>query len=193
MTGDNSNRFIHDLLDFRRGLQFGGLKQFNGQLAIPDGAVSWHKQMIMDACAKHLSDIPIIGAVRRSTDLTLPERHLGLVQAGEHRELDDFLDRAADIIAQDVDLTAFSQLVSSQSSLTAQSTANEPTPWGQSADIPPLGQHIAIARDTAFAFAYRHLLDGWARAGATLSFFSPLRIYSELRQTGCCDGFKTKA
>ncbi|NIZ00910.1 cobyrinate a,c-diamide synthase [Thalassospira lucentensis] len=133
-----------------------------------------HKQMIMDACAKHLPDIPVIGAVRRSADLTLPERHLGLVQAGEHRKLDDFLDRAADIIAQDVDLKAFAQLVSSQSSLMTQSTANEPTPMGQSADISPLGQHIAIARDTAFAFAYRHLLDGWARAGATLSFFSPL-------------------
>jgi len=31
-----------------------------------------HKQMIVDACAKYLPDIPIIGAVRRSPDLTLP-------------------------------------------------------------------------------------------------------------------------
>ena len=40
--------------------------------------------------------------------------------------------------------------------------------------LPPLGQHIAIARDAAFAFAYPHLLDGWRALGAELSFFSPL-------------------
>ncbi len=42
------------------------------------------------------------------------------------------------------------------------------------AGIPPLGQHIAVARDDAFCFAYPALLDGWRRAGAELSFFSPL-------------------
>jgi len=40
--------------------------------------------------------------------------------------------------------------------------------------LPPLGQRIAIARDTAFTFAYEHLLLGWRAAGASLSFFSPL-------------------
>lgn len=40
--------------------------------------------------------------------------------------------------------------------------------------IPVLGQHIAIARDEAFAFAYPLTLDGWRRAGAELSTFSPL-------------------
>ena len=33
---------------------------------------------------------------------------------------------------------------------------------------------MAIARDEAFAFAYPHLLSGWRRQGASLSFFSPL-------------------
>lgn len=40
--------------------------------------------------------------------------------------------------------------------------------------LPPLGQHIAIARDDAFAFLYPHWLTDWRAAGATLSFFSPL-------------------
>ena len=29
--------------------------------------------------------------------------------------------------------------------------------------LPPLGQRIAVASDIAFAFAYRHILDGWSR------------------------------
>jgi cobyrinic acid a,c-diamide synthase len=31
-----------------------------------------------------------------------------------------------------------------------------------------------VARDVAFAFAYEHMLLGWRRRGAELSFFSPL-------------------
>ncbi|MGK9233204.1 cobyrinate a,c-diamide synthase [Inquilinus limosus] len=40
--------------------------------------------------------------------------------------------------------------------------------------IPPLGQRIAVARDTAFAFAYPHLLAAWREAGAEILPFSPL-------------------
>jgi cobyrinic acid a,c-diamide synthase len=126
-----------------------------------------HKQMIVDACARHLPDLPILGAVRRSEDLILPERHLGLVQAREHPELDAFLDRAADIIADDVDLDALIGLVDQKDNQSEKSAKQVPM-------IAPLGQHIAVARDAAFAFSYPHILDGWRAAGAEISFFSPL-------------------
>ena len=45
---------------------------------------------------------------------------------------------------------------------------------GRVRGLPPLGQRIAIARDEAFAFLYRHWLEDWRAAGAELSFFSPL-------------------
>ncbi len=40
--------------------------------------------------------------------------------------------------------------------------------------LKPLGQHIAVARDIAFAFCYEHLLLDWRRQGVQISFFSPL-------------------
>jgi cobyrinic acid a,c-diamide synthase len=40
--------------------------------------------------------IPVLGVLPRRTDLTLPERHLGLVQAAEHADLDRMLDDYAD-------------------------------------------------------------------------------------------------
>lgn len=123
--------------------------------------------MIVDACARHLPDLPILGAVRRSEDLILPERHLGLVQAREHPELDAFLDRAADIIADDVDLDALIGLVDQKDDQSEKSAKQVPM-------IAPLGQHIAVARDAAFAFSYPHILGGWRAAGAEISFFSPL-------------------
>ena len=41
--------------------------------------------------------------------------------------------------------------------------------------LPPLGQKIAVAEDLAFSFAYPHILQGWKKAGAEISLFSPLK------------------
>jgi cobyrinic acid a,c-diamide synthase len=49
----------------------------------------------------------------------------------------------------------------------------DPSPQG-GGGLAPLGHHIAVARDVAFAFAYPHILDDWRAAGAAIRFFSPL-------------------
>ena len=105
-----------------------------------------------------------MGGVGRNADLVVPERHLGLIPAGERTDLEPFLERAADACAAGLDLDAILALARPSHLATAEPT----TP------IPPLGQHIAIAKDAAFVFAYPTLLDGWRRRGASLSFFSPL-------------------
>ena len=40
--------------------------------------------------------------------------------------------------------------------------------------LAPLGQRIAVAKDTAFGFSYPHVLAHWQRAGAEIIPFSPL-------------------
>ncbi|PVB60664.1 cobyrinate a,c-diamide synthase [Labrenzia sp. 011] len=108
--------------------------------------------------------VNVLGALPRSDDLILPERHLGLVQAGEHPDLEAFLDRAASLCTRHVDLGRVTEI------------AGALVP-AQNEDLclpPPPGQKIAVARDVAFAFAYPHLLEFWRRQGAGISFFSPL-------------------
>ncbi|MEC5289798.1 cobyrinate a,c-diamide synthase [Aurantimonas sp. C2-6-R+9] len=112
--------------------------------------------------------IPVLGVLPRQPDLALPERHLGLVQAGEHGDLDAFVERAADWITQGCDLFALAALAGTGPE------AAVAAPRALAAPLAPLGQTIAVARDEAFAFAYPHLLAGWREAGAALSFFSPL-------------------
>lgn len=109
-------------------------------------------------------DLPIIGAVPRDDGLKTPARHLGLVQANEHPELEAFIDEAADAVEDGVDLDAL---------LTVAGAGRFDAAAGVE-PVPPLGQRIAVARDTAFAFLYPHLLDQWRDAGADLRFFSPL-------------------
>jgi len=121
-----------------------------------------HEAMLRGAMAK--IEVPVLGSLRTDPQLALPERHLGLVQAGEHASLETFIARAADAVEAGVDLKALLTIAEG-----GPEASGEPVET-----IPPPGQRITVARDLAFAFSYPHLLQGWRDQGATLSFFSPL-------------------
>ena len=107
--------------------------------------------------------IPLFGAIVQDAHFTLPERHLGLVQAGETADIDRRLDALADMIEASIDLDAVRR--------SARSTAFA---GGVAPNIAPPGQRIALAQDRAFSFMYPHLLDRWRSAGAEILTFSPL-------------------
>ncbi len=109
------------------------------------------------------ADTNVLGCLQRDSGLTLPERHLGLVQATEIDALDAFLEATADRIELAVDLDA---LLAAARPLTVET--------GPHMHLPPIGQRIAVARDPAFAFAYPHLLNEWNAQGAQVLPFSPL-------------------
>ncbi|TNC68030.1 cobyrinate a,c-diamide synthase [Rubellimicrobium roseum] len=106
--------------------------------------------------------LPVLGALPRAVGLAHPSRHLGLVQAEERPDLEEFLDRAASFVEQYVDLDALAHVMAGG-------------PWSEQAlRLPPPAQRIAVARDAAFAFAYPHLLADWRAQGAEIATFSPL-------------------
>lgn len=102
-----------------------------------------------------------LGALPRDSDINLPERHLGIVQADEIADLDARIDRAASLLPQ--------------SALWLPDPVVFPPP-ARANPVPPLlaGRRIAVARDAAFAFLYPANLDMLRAMGAQLSFFSPL-------------------
>lgn len=106
---------------------------------------------------------PVLGVIPRDGALELPSRHLGLVQAAEMVELEGFISHAGSVISNHADLNALINLAGILS-----------VDHEVSRRLPPLGQHIAVARDEAFSFCYWHMLQDWRAQGATLSFFSPL-------------------
>lgn len=130
-----------------------------------------HERMLAEAVAA--TGIACLGAIPRDAALALPERHLGLVMPGEVGAFDTFLEAAATAMGSYIDLEKLLALAAPL----AETQASIPP-------LSPLGQHIAIARDEAFAFLYPHLLDGWRAMGAMLSFFSPL---ADEAPTADCD------
>ncbi len=108
--------------------------------------------------------LPVVGAILRDPALTLPERHLGLVQAEEHADLAGHLERLADMAERALDLDR----------IVALGAPLEPPSACPATALPPPGQRIALAYDAAFSFLYPHLGAQWRAAGAELVPFSPL-------------------
>jgi len=132
-----------------------------------------HQRLIADALASVA--MPLLGALPPSTDIQVPSRHLGLVQAGDlaaDGRLTPLLDAAANLVSSHCDLEAIYQAAAPLSGTPM--AAREPTTVGRQSLVPPPAQNIAVARDAAFGFCYEHMLQDWHRRGATITVFSPL-------------------
>lgn len=117
-------------------------------------------QEAIEACG-----IAVFGSLPRDQKIALPERHLGLVQAGETAELEKRLDDLAERIEAHLDIDAIVACAAASGRHPAEAPLDA---------LPPPGQRIAVAQDEAFSFFYPHLARSWREAGAELAFFSPL-------------------
>ncbi len=125
-----------------------------------------HARMVTEAI-ESATAVPVVGYLMRDDEITLPERHLGLVPTFEPGRWHAWLDAAATRVAATVDLDRVIRLAR-----TAAPLAPEPDdPFvvaSRSAAV------IAVARDAAFNFIYADNLDLLRAAGAEIAFFSPL-------------------
>lgn len=116
-----------------------------------------HAAMLKDSLPP---EICWLGSMPRDEGAALPERHLGLVQAGEVGDLAERIDRAATSLPEDA------------------LWLPEPVVFesGHAPAVPPLlaGVRIAVARDAAFAFIYPANVTCLEDMGAQIAWFSPL-------------------
>lgn len=139
------------LANYRPGLPFAGV--LANRVAGPG-----HAELLAESLSP---EIRYYGWLPRDGEITLPDRHLGLVQAAEIADLEKRLDAVAARIAQ-------TGLATLPPPVSFPAVTVEP--------LPPLlkGVRIGIARDLAFAFLYPANLDTLRALGAELTFFSPL-------------------
>ena len=118
-----------------------------------------HQEMLKQSLPEH---IRWYGGLAHDATFSIPERHLGLIQAEEMElaDLDTRLDHAAAALGRTADR------------LPEAIAFAPPTVEAQPADL--AGRRIAVARDTVFSFLYRANLDLLSARGAELRFFSPL-------------------
>ncbi|PYE50781.1 cobyrinic acid a,c-diamide synthase [Paenibacillus barcinonensis] len=139
---------------------------------------------IVKKAIEQMCGIPVVGWLKRDEDMSIPERHLGLVPAIERGELEPLFQRAADVLLEGTDLDLLLELAASAPPLQLQThrTAIE-NDTEQPSQATPQQKHnftdtcqpvIAVARDAAFNFYYPDNLELLEAAGARLQYFSPL-------------------
>ena len=119
--------------------------------------------------------MPILGVLRRNFDITIPDRHLGLVPDVELPNLKQIFDELAHLAKISFNWDRLLPLL--------KQTPSHLVPQSPSPLVPQTPIRIAIARDRAFNFYYQDNLDILTELGAELVFWSPLqdRIPNNIR------------
>ena len=108
--------------------------------------------------------VRVYGYLPPIPEAELPERHLGLVTAGELPDLQRRLDLLADAACESLDLAGLLEIAKS-APLLAQSMQPK---------YPKIPARVAVAQDAAFCFYYADNLDVLTEFGAEIVPFSPL-------------------
>ncbi|EPJ47903.1 MAG: cobyrinic acid a,c-diamide synthase [Osedax symbiont Rs1] len=140
-----------------------------------------HAQLIREALNQQL---PLLACLAKDPDVSLPERHLGLVQASEVAEelelrfekgcawLEQGVHRAA---TDDALLKLPAKVAFTAGNLDSLDKIDRELLENSTVTSQPLaGKTIAIAKDAAFSFIYQANLDILEKLGAKLKYFSPL-------------------
>ncbi len=118
------------------------------------------------AAVEEYTNIPVLGAVGRSSDLEIGERHLGLTTPSETGMIQGLIDTLGRRMADSIDLDALIAIAATAPDLDYRPT----TP----ADKFATGLRIGVARDTAFGFYYPDDFEAFEAAGAELVFFDAI-------------------
>ncbi|MDO9097939.1 MAG: cobyrinate a,c-diamide synthase [Candidatus Methanoperedens sp.] len=120
-----------------------------------------HVKLIKDSLKSSGIKIPVIGALPKNPELSIPSRHLGLHMAGENNLN---IEKLSDFIEKHIDMEAVKTI------------ANNFTAPDVELDEPDenFNARIGIAYDAAFCFYYRDSFDAFKSMGAELIFFSPM-------------------
>lgn len=115
---------------------------------------------------------PVAGCVFRSDDISLPDRHLGLVPVWEDEGAAKTIDRIGVQIGRSINLDKLLSLAEETHPLPEEESEGLFTRL--EAVVHTERPVIAVARDAAFCFYYQDNLDFLEAAGARLVEFSPL-------------------
>ncbi len=119
--------------------------------------------------------LPILGVLRRQSDLNIPDRHLGLIPAGELTDLNLTLDRLAHVGETCFDWERLSPLLDSHDKSLRGNMGGSMESKCVDLDLALTTKvRLAVARDAAFNFYYADNLDLLQDLGAELIEWSPL-------------------
>ncbi|MDC9726233.1 MAG: hydrogenobyrinic acid a,c-diamide synthase (glutamine-hydrolyzing) [Candidatus Thioglobus sp.] len=131
-----------------------------------------HQSKLVQAI-EHYTDLEVIGSVRRSKELIIDERHLGLMPANETPQSQAFINTASRLIADQVNLERMVKR-QAETEKTSQVAIN----------LVESKLTVAVAKDQCFGFYYQDDLDKFEALGVKIKYFDSLSD----QQLPACDG-----
>lgn len=120
-----------------------------------------HVKLVRDSLTSAGINIPIIGALPKNKELSIPSRHLGLHMASENTLNVKLL---SDLIEKHIDMEAVNNIANAYTPPYVELKEPEET----------FNVRVGIAQDSTFCFYYQDSLDALKRQGADIVFFSPM-------------------
>lgn len=141
--------------DYHPDVKLGGV--------ILNRASAYHRTWVKPALEAELG-LPVLGCMEANDEITMPERHLGLLPANENQELAGSIQKMADMVEKYLDLDRLLE--------TAQKAPELNIAIDTKAE--PKQVRLGVARDKAFSFYYQDSLDYLEEMGVQPVFFSPI-------------------
>lgn len=187
LDGSNSNAALAKLLTTpvilvldARGMTRGvaplilGYQAFDNEIKIAGVILNQlggqrHEQKLR-AVIEHYTDVEVIGALYRSSDVEITERHLGLIPSNESEQAQNKIKQLSKAVNEQVDLDKVIAIANNANPIAVdKETAPAIDKQQHAIDV-----RIGIARDSAFGFYYAGDQEAFKCAGAELIEFDTI-------------------
>lgn len=150
---------INGITSFDARLKFGGV--------ILNNVARARHQNIMTASIEKYCNIEILGILPKSSDIEIPDRHLGLIPAGEMESLQKRVDKLGSLVGDNVNLERILEIAKNAAALD-----------GEIKSAPVINVEkkcrIGVLRDRAFSFYYPENIEALQEAGAEVVYIDSM-------------------
>jgi len=131
-----------------------------------------HYEILKESVEKAVN-LPVIGHIKKNPELSIAERHLGLIPAWEKEKTEETIIKAADAVKESINLDLFTDIAQGAGRLPPFKSKLFGGAKLQVEEKPKV--KIAAALDDAFCFYYDDNFDLLRYYGAEIEYFSPLK------------------
>lgn len=143
---------VNGVVNFDKRIRIGGV-------LLNQVARARHVDILTQSIA-HYCDVPVLGILPKSKEVEIPDRHLGLIPAGEQDMLQDRIGILGNLVKENVNIEHLLQI--------ARDTEAIEVPAERPVCIDTDKVKIGVLRDKSFSFYYPENLEALEAAGAEL-------------------------
>lgn len=122
---------------------------------------------IMTKCIEEYCDVPLLGALPKTKDIEIPDRHLGLIPANEQDALHSRIDRLGKLVSDNVNIDAILEIAKAAPALT------DTMPKRPMIEIKET-VNIGVFKDRAFSFYYPENIEALEAQGADIVYLDAM-------------------